>query len=325
MADQLILATALGLSICQRHNDNWREATHSLHNQHITSVIAREGVILAGTTQGVYRSDDLGDTWRSASSGLSDLHVRWLAFHPDISDLEFAGTEPAAIHVSRDGAETWRACPEVAALRDQHGWHLPYSSAAGCIRAFAFNGARVYAAAEVGGVLRSDDGGESWQLVKGSKGDVGLDEVPEPFIYPDVHNIAVDPAAPDHVFAPTGDGFYRSLDGGARWTKLHASYCRAMWLDPHDAGHILLGPADGIGRYGRIVQSLDGGQSWQPASRHIDTPMPRCMVERFTQIDDELFAVLSDGRLLAAHIDTLDWRTVAGDIESINAVTTMKT
>ena len=319
----LIVATSNGLIILNRDGADWRETTHGLNRQHVTSVIAREGVILAGTTQGVYRSDDLGATWRATSQGLSNLHVRCMAFHPDTSDFEFAATEPAAIFVSHDGANSWRECREVAALRDQHAWHLPYSPAAGCIRDFAFNGARVYAAAEVGGVLRSDDSGESWRLAQGSTGIPDMDSVPEPFVYPDVHGIAVHPSSPDHAFAPTGDGFYRSLDGGDRWTRLHASYCRAVWLDPIDVQHMLLGPADDIGRYGRIVESRDGGRSWQPASTGIDTPMPRCMVERLTQIGDELFAVLSDGRLLVARIDTLIWREVLSSIKSINAVTTM--
>jgi len=319
----LLIATSSGLHICQRDNDDWQVTTHTLQDQHVTSAIAREAVILAGTTQGVYRSDDLGATWREARAGLSNLHVRWMAFHPDTSDFEFVGTEPAAIFVSHDGAETWRECREVAALRDQYKWHLPYSHEAGCIRDFAFNDARAYAAAEVGGVLRSDDSGETWRLAQGSTGDPSLDSVPEPFVYPDIHNIKVHPSAPDLVFAATGDGFYRSLDGGAQWAQLHPSYVRAVWIDARDARHIILGPADRIGRLGRIVESHDGGQSWHVASTGIDTPMPRCMVERLTPIGDELFAVLSDGRLLATRIDLLHWREVLSDIQSINAVTTM--
>ena len=68
---------------------------------------------------------------------------------------------------------------------------------------------------EVGGVLRSDDGGESWQLAGGSSGDPSLDdpslgEAPAPQVYPDVHSIAVHPSSPDLVYAPTGAGFYAS-------------------------------------------------------------------------------------------------------------------
>ena len=52
-------------------------------------------------------------------------------------------------------------------------------------------------------------------------------------------------------------------DGGAAWALLYPCYCRAAWVDPADAAHIVLGPADGVSRGGRIEESRDGGQSWQ--------------------------------------------------------------
>ena len=193
MNNTLLLATEQGVVIADRDRAGWREIRRGLADQRVTSIIAREGVILAGTRNGVFRSDDVGQTWRAARTGLAHPHVRWLAFHPDISDREFAGTEPAGIFVSHDGAQTWRQCPEVAQLRDRHRWMLPYSPEAGCARGFAFQGERAYAAVEVGGVLRSDDAGETWRLAEGSDGSPDLDGPPEPFVYPDVHSIDVHP------------------------------------------------------------------------------------------------------------------------------------
>src|SRR5689334_4370959 len=115
--NKLILATEHGLMLCKREGGDWREAVRGLKDQQVTSVIAREGVILTGTSNGVHRSDDLGKTWHEMNNGLSIRHVRWLAYHPDVLDLEFAGTEPAGIFISHNGGESWRACPEVAQLR----------------------------------------------------------------------------------------------------------------------------------------------------------------------------------------------------------------
>lgn len=326
MTDTLYLATRTGLVICGREDETWRAVRRTLSEQHVTSVIAREGVILAGTTTGVQRSDDGGVTWRSASDGLLHPHVRWLAYHPDISDFEFAGTEPAGIFVSHDGAEHWVTCPEATTLRDQFEWMLPYSPEAGCVRGFTFHGKRAYAAVEVGGVLRSDDSGESWALAAGSDGSPDLGGPPEPYIYPDIHDLIVHPSDPDLVFAATGGGFYRSDDGGATWRLLYNCYCRALWLDPQDSDHILFGPAEQVGALGRIEESHDGGNTWHRASGRLDVPWRRTMLERIRQIDDALFAVLDDGRLLYTPLAApggLDWTFVLEEVAGVTAVTSM--
>ena len=69
--NKLILATEKGIVICEREDNDWHESSRGLTDQHVTSVIAREGVILAGTENGVFRSDDEGKTWEEASNGLT--------------------------------------------------------------------------------------------------------------------------------------------------------------------------------------------------------------------------------------------------------------
>ena len=86
MDDLRFLATEQGVVIAQRAGDGWREVSRRLTDQRVTCLVAREGVILAGTRNGIFRSDDVGQTWWAASTGLTHPHVRWLAFHPDISD-----------------------------------------------------------------------------------------------------------------------------------------------------------------------------------------------------------------------------------------------
>jgi photosystem II stability/assembly factor-like uncharacterized protein len=308
--------------MCEREHE-WSLIRRGLEGRRVTSVIAREGVILAGTTEGVFRSDDDGRSWREASAGLSHRHIRWLAYHPDISDFEFAGTEPAAIFLSRDGGDSWHECPEVSNLRREHGWSLPYSPQAGCVRGFALQGERAYAAVEVGGVLRSDDHGASWRLAEGSDGNPSFEGPPPPFIYPDVHSIYVHPSSPDLVDAPTGGGFYRSSDGGRTWQLLYECYCRTVWTDPADPAHLILGPADYVDSNGRIEESRDGGLTWSMASGGLQVPWRRHMVERFTQIGSELFAVLSNGELLCTQLSALDWQRIVPDVKDVNAVAVM--
>jgi hypothetical protein len=123
------------------------------------------------------------------------------------------------------------------------------------------------------------------------------------------------------VYAPTGGGFYRSKDGGKTWKLFYDCYCRAVWVDSQDPDHIILGPADGVDRNGRIEESRDGGETWSLASKGLQVPWRRGMVERFFQADEELFAVLSNGQLLSAPLSTLDWKRLLPNISNVNAIT----
>lgn len=321
--NKLILATEQGIVICERQRENWHAALNGITDQHVMSVAARDGAILAGTEDGMYRSDDEGKTWKETNDGLTVRHVRWMAYHPDHSHRVLAGTEPASIFISHDNGGTWRACPEVAELRDRFKWSLPYSPEAGCVRGFAIHGTRLYAAVEVGGVLVSDDDGETWQLAEGSDGRPDLEGPPEPSVYPDVHSVEVHPSSPDLVYAPTGGGFYRSNDGGKTWKLFYDCYCRAVWIDPHDSEHIILGPADGVDRNGRIEESRDGGKTWSLASNGLDVPWRRGMVERFYEAGEELFAVLSTGQLINTSLGTREWRRILPEVKKVNAVIEM--
>jgi photosystem II stability/assembly factor-like uncharacterized protein len=319
--NKLLLATEQGLVLCEHGEDGWRESRRTLAEQHVTSVTARKGLILAGTEDGAFRSRDEGKTWEEASNSLTARHVRWVAQHPDVSDLILSGTEPANIFISRDGAESWRLCPEVAQLRDRFKWSLPYSPEAGCVRGFAFHAARLYAAVEVGGVLISNNNGETWQLAAGSDGEPDLKGPPEPFIYPDVHSLEVHPSSAQLVYAPTGGGFYRSKDGGRTWALSYDCYCRAVWVDPEDSEHIILGPAEHVDTNGRIEESRDGGATWSMASNGLKVPWRRGMVERFFQTGDEIFAILSNGQLFNTSVASLEWHRILANITGVNAIT----
>lgn len=311
--EYLLLATSQGLAICERSANSWQVSRRELNDSYITCVIAHGGVILAGTKDGIYRSADAGETWQAVNEGLVSRHIRWMARAEGEQQRFFAGSEPAGIFLSVDGGLSWEMRPEVKDLREQNRWYLPYSPEAGCVRGFAFNQAKGYAAVEVGGVLYSHDSGENWRLdLPGSNA--------APAIHPDVHSIEVHPSSPDLVAAPTGGGFYLTRDGGLNWeARYPGCYCRAVWWHPMDADWMVLGPADGVDRNGRIEQSRDGGLTWQAASGGLEVPWSNHMVERFFQAGEQLLAVLSNGELLAASFETYSWQRLLSEVEKIHA------
>jgi photosystem II stability/assembly factor-like uncharacterized protein len=324
MAKRIYLATANGVFIGRRSGGAWRVVGDALNGTAVTAVAACKDMVLAGTEDGVWRSVDGGNNWTEADAHLGIRHIRWMACPTEGRTFALAGTEPAAIYVSRDNAETWTACPEVESLRDQSGWFLPYSPEAGCVRGFAIYSfeadlARVFAAVEVGGVLISNNNGNNWHLVEGSDGSPDMDRNLGSLIHPDVHSIEVHSSSPDLVTAATGGGLYRSADCGTNWSCLYTCYCRAVWVDPDDPAHIIFGPADGVSRNGRIEESRNGGQNWKPASNGFDIPWPQHMVERFCQADRQLLAVLSNGELFATRLEAIEWRRILSDIDGIRA------
>lgn len=317
MTDQLLLATDQGVAIAQQVNGSWRISNNNLRNYRILCVSASPVAWLAGTREGIYRSTDRGNTWQSSNQGLSQPHIRWLAHHPDEPGLVFAGSEPAGIYRSEDGGQSWQARPEVAELRGQHGWFLPYSPEAGCVRSFAFQGKRIYAAVEVGGVLLSEDFGQSWRMAEGSP------DAPQPNprnpIHADVHAIHTHPGATNLVLAATGGGFYRSEDGGKNWQMRQPRYCRDFWVDIADPNRIVLGPAAGVDRGGEIQITLNGGDTWQAAYQGTDAPWSSYMVERFVPIDHWLLAILSNGQVLSANQAEPRWESILAETGRVNA------
>jgi len=322
----ILIATNHGVIRCEKKNGDWRTTKRTLIDKKVTSISCRLTTVLAGTTEGVFQSDDGGLTWKAMNEGLAIPHVRWIE-HPAARPTPLvAGTEPAGVFRFNDEKRQWTECADVTVLRDRCGWYLPYSPLAGAVRGFAFHGSRIYAAVEVGGLLRSDDSGVHWRLVKGSPStpDTNPGELPVNTLHPDVHSVLVHPLNADWVYTPTGGGLYRSLDGGETWRLLYSCYCRAAWIDPADPDHIVLGPAEGVSRVGRIEETRDGGRSWTSASKGLATPWPDQMVRRFYAVGENLMALVNREPPLVAPLATLAWSRLPFEAAGANALAFME-
>ena len=320
MRNKMLIATQNGLRIFKRVNEFWEEHDHALTGMNITAVGIAGDHGLVGTTEGVYVTRDSGESWKLESDGITTPHVRWVSVHPQDPRYFYVGTEPANIYTRLADDEKWRRSEEVARLRDQNDWYMPYLPNPGCVRGFAFYDNRIYAAVEVGGLLVSEDYGDTWELAAGSTGKPR--QAPkEGQIDPEVHSVATHAASKDLVLAPTGGGFYISEDGGAHWSLKYDCYVRAVWLDPVNATHMLLGPADGVGKGGRIEHSTDGGETWHLVMDQIEDKWPNAMVERFFAAENEIYAILSNGKILVARIGEFAWQYLLPDISNVNMLT----
>jgi photosystem II stability/assembly factor-like uncharacterized protein len=265
----------------------------------VTAVHASGDVLLAGTYgDGLFRSADGGGTWERVEAGLTASAFRFLTG-------ELAGTEPARVFRSADSGRSWQELEGITRIPGHEDWFLPYSPRAGAARNAYIDGDRWLVAAEVAGLLRSDDGGRTWVCEP-----VAGDE--------DVHHVTGHPDDRDLLYVSLGSasltqrggrhgGIARSRDGGASWEKVETDYTRATIVPPARPDLVLAGPAPRVGRGGRIVVSADGGGTWEPAADGIEVPMAD-MVELFVPAPDgEVWAICSGGRLLRAQPDDWSW------------------
>jgi hypothetical protein len=126
---------------------------------------------------------------------LSDK-VRALALDPSNPETIYVGTEPPALWKSEDGGNSWREIAGVNRLAKEKRWTYPVPVIQPHVRCIAIdpnNPKKLCLAAQVGGILLSEDEGESWRDVR----------------YPidlDVHSVTFGSDGGNLLYAATGGG-----------------------------------------------------------------------------------------------------------------------
>lgn len=276
-------------------------------------------IVYAGTQYGPYRSVDGGDRWERLPFPEQGGVVWTIVFHPQDPQILYLGTAPPAIYRSEDGGEHWRPLPIVAT--------------AGAVRmAFPMrvirlaidpnNADNIYAALEVGGVIRSQDGGNTWSdctpalltLAKHShlRSQLGSDTEVEGMM--DAHAVAVSAARPGTVFLANRMGLFRSVDQGESWQEMEIwrfspfAYGRDIQTAPADP-HTLyaaLSPA-AMSQTGSIYCSRDHGETWQRFDHDV-TPRRTMMSIAVSRHDTRcVYGVNSLGQVFGTHDGGETW------------------
>lgn len=180
-----------------------------------------------GEGSGVYKSTNGGKSWEKLGNGFPGgfLGRIGLAYAPNNANVVYANVENVNVEGISD--EERRRMLEVGIPLGQDQ--------------------------KVAGVemYRSDDGGESWRKINPDGEDVGG--------YPSYYyqQVIVDPNNADHVYV-LGIRVWETKDGGKTWGMpfRFGGDNHALWIDPADSEHMLLGYDHGMGI------TYDAGATW---------------------------------------------------------------
>lgn len=189
-----------------------------------SSRFAQDKIVLAATLEnGILRSDDAGQHWYAATSGLENLETTALTWTRDNNVL--VGTTNGIYH-SSNGGQSWyiaqgsQEC-EVGALASLH------------------NGTAL-AALESGGLLSSADNGITWSKLEDGPADIAGS----------AFSVTKEGTL---LWGTIGNGILRSTDSGHTWQQVHESTVLSFAVDGNTlyAGH-----SDGLS------VSVDDGTTW---------------------------------------------------------------
>ena len=234
-----------------------------------------------GGDRGVYKTTDGGLTWDRVLYVDEDTGVTELVMDPSNNKVLYTATYQrrrsawgfngggpgTAIYKSTDAGQTW------SELTDG----LPEGPKGRIgLDVYRKNPNIVYARIEHpddGGIFRSDDGGASWTKMS--------DTNPRPMYFT---QIRIDPVD-DHRLYVLGTQLFVSDDAGRTFRndgapRVHVDF-HAMWIDPNDSDHLMLGGDGGVGiSYDRsetyvFLNNMPLGQFYH-ASYDMRTPYTVC-------------------------------------------------
>jgi photosystem II stability/assembly factor-like uncharacterized protein len=216
----------------------------------------------ANAERGVFRSTDGGKSWKKILYKDENTGAVALAFDPSNSKTVYAALwssrqgpwengawqgSTSGLFKSTDGGDTWRqltkGLPSAEERLGRIGLDISRSDPK-CLYAMVD-------APKLGGVYRSDDGGESWRRVNSEQRLWGRGS--------DFAEVKIDPKNKDIVYVANTCA-YKSTDGGKTFTAFKGAPGgddpHTFWINPDNPKIILL-----AGDQGAVV-TVNGGETW---------------------------------------------------------------
>lgn len=230
---------------------SWKKSGPVLPGESVNNITSdSEGKYYASTlTEGVFSSDDLGATWKPSSRG---LHVRkvWTV-EPDHHepDTIYAGTHYGHLFRSSDSGRNWE---EVAGLHNapnRNNWGIDWGfgtigMALHTVKSDANKKGRIYVIAAGNGTYRTDDSGETWDVLKSGIVDACTIAPGEMYsqdpkatekekldehlnqVHSCSHKLAISTKKPGLVYQQNHCGVFSTDNAGAKWKDISIDTAR---------------------------------------------------------------------------------------------------
>lgn len=277
--------------------------------------------LYVGTSdEGLFKSEDGGASWHELS-GIEHPRITAIAVSPADGAI-YAGTEPSALFVSRDGGSSWLELEDMRKLPSAPTWSFPPRPWTSHVRSIALSYTDpnlVVVGIELGGVLRSTDGGETWQDQR-------------PGAQADCHTLAAHPRSAELLYEAGGGGFAQSGDFGDSWepadSGMDLRYVWGLAVDVEDPRLVYAsaapGPfqAHGSGFSDAVIYRRVADEEWEPVLESLAAfPYALCPDPG---VPGTLYAGFGDGEILRSQDSGESWDAVvrvAAGLQALAAVT----
>ncbi len=320
MAPNLLVVTGEQLVCIQAHNGRWRASklTSGPRMQCLAVDMRNLAHLYAGSRgDGVWKSADGGHTWAQLPFPEPDVFA--LAVSP-MDGAVYAGTEPSKLFVSRDEGMSWRELKALQHIPSRPTWSFPPRPWTHHVRAIApspHDAQLLLVGIELGGLMRSADGGETWSDHR-------------PGAQKDVHTLAWHPIAPGRAYEAGGGGAAWSRDGGITWQAADEGrdrhYTWGLAVDPNDPDcwYVSANPRARLAHYGgesadALIYRWRGDGPWEPLSGGLPQPLDS-FPYALTSGSGWLFAGLGDGRIYGSQDCGDHWELLDVEGDSPNSV-----
>jgi photosystem II stability/assembly factor-like uncharacterized protein len=290
----------------------------------VRSIVTQPGapnIVYAGSQNGLYRSTDAGDTWKHLPLPGEERVVWSILIHPKDTNTILVGTEGTTIYRSTDGGASFSEF-NVPLPRGAVKMNFPIRVLRLVVDPNAPD--EIYAALEVAGLVRSLDGGKTWEgcndsLLKHTeqpryKSKIGSDTDTEGMM--DSHALVASPRHRGTLFLANRMGLFKSRDKASTWQDVEVgrfsplTYARDVQVSPHDQTTMYAAlSVAAVSDAGSLYRSEDAGETWKRFDHDVSINSTLMTVSASRSSNQRVYCAARRGQVFGTEDGGKSWQS----------------